>query len=99
MQKATQGEAGAGLDAGPARAGHAGLDYTAWPQLHGHSRPVPGLRPAGRLDVYGWPVRLIDGLNTAQRVVIVVAIALALAVVGRYLVSLGSGSGFHIGWY
>ena len=42
-------------------------------------------------------MRLIDGLNTAQRVVIVVAIGIALAVVGRYLVSLGSG--FHIGWY
>jgi hypothetical protein len=42
-------------------------------------------------------VRLTDRLNTAQRVVIVVAIGIALVVVGRYLVSLGSG--FHFGWY
>lgn len=41
-------------------------------------------------------MRLIDGLNTAQRVVIVVAIGIALAVAGRYLVSLGGG--FHVGW-
>jgi hypothetical protein len=32
----------------------------------------------------------------AQRVVIVVAIGIALAVTGSYLVSLGSG--FHVGW-
>jgi len=32
----------------------------------------------------------------AQRIVIVVAIGIALAVIGRYLVSLGSG--FHVGW-
>ncbi len=42
-------------------------------------------------------MRLIDRLNTAQRIVIVVAIGIALAVVGRYLVSLGSG--FRVGWY
>lgn len=34
-------------------------------------------------------VRLIDRLNMAQRAVIVVAIGIALAVFGRYLVSLG----------
>jgi hypothetical protein len=43
-----------------------------------------------------WPVRLIDSLNTAQRVVIVVAIGIALAVVGLYLASLGSP---RFGWY
>jgi len=41
-------------------------------------------------------VHLIDRLNMAQRVVIVVAIGIALAVVGRYLVSLGSP---RFGWY
>jgi len=35
-------------------------------------------------------VRLIDGLNTAQRVVIVVATAIALAAVGIYLANRGS---------
>ncbi len=42
-------------------------------------------------------MRLTDGLNTAQRIVIVVAMGIALAAIGRYLVSLGSG--FHVGWY
>lgn len=42
-------------------------------------------------------MRLTDRLNTAQRIVIVVAMGIALAIVGRYLVSLGSG--FHVGWY
>lgn len=41
-------------------------------------------------------VRLIDGLNTAQRVVIVVAIGIALAAVGLYLTSIGSP---RFGWY
>ena len=41
-------------------------------------------------------MRLIDWLNTAQRVVIVVAIGIALAVAGHYAVSLRSG--FHGGW-
>jgi len=41
---------------------------------------------------HGWPVRLIDGLNTAQRVVIVVAIGIALAASGLYLARLGSPS-------
>jgi hypothetical protein len=41
-------------------------------------------------------VRLIDGLNTAQRIVIVVAVGIALAVVGVYLVSLGRP---RYGWY
>jgi len=38
-------------------------------------------------------MRLIDGLSRAQRVVVVVALGLALGVVGTYLVSLGAGSG------
>ena len=35
-------------------------------------------------------MRLIDGLNTAQRIVIVVAIGIALTALGVYLASLGS---------
>lgn len=42
-------------------------------------------------------MRLIDGLSKAQRVVVVVALGLGLAVVGTYLVSLGSG--VRSGWY
>ena len=38
----------------------------------------------------------IDGLSTAQRVVVVIALGLALGAVGSYLVSLGSGMAF--GW-
>ena len=41
-------------------------------------------------------MRLIDGLNTAQRVVIVVAIGIALATIGLYLTKIGSP---RIGWY
>lgn len=41
-------------------------------------------------------MRLIDGLNTAQRVVIVVAIGFALAAVGIFVASLGSP---RFGWY
>ena len=38
-------------------------------------------------------MHLIDGLSKAQRVVVVVALGLALAAVGSYLVSLGVGFG------
>jgi len=41
-------------------------------------------------------VRLIDGLNTAQRIVVVVAIGIALGAVGLYLTRLGSP---RLGWY
>jgi len=40
---------------------------------------------------------VIDGLSRAQRVVVVVAVGLALGVIGAYLVSLGSGIRFA--WY
>ena len=39
----------------------------------------------------------MDGLSWAQRVVTVVALGIALAALGRYLVSLGGGPRF--GWY
>ena len=42
-------------------------------------------------------MRVIDGLSRAQRVVVVVALGLALGVVGNYLVSLGGG--VRSGWY
>ena len=42
-------------------------------------------------------MRLIDGLAKAQRVVVVVALGLALGVAGTYLVGLGSG--IRSGWY
>jgi heme/copper-type cytochrome/quinol oxidase subunit 1 len=42
-------------------------------------------------------MRLIDGLAKAQRVVVVVALGLALVVTGTYLVGLGSG--IRTGWY
>jgi hypothetical protein len=42
-------------------------------------------------------MHLIDGLSKAQRVVVVVALGVALAAVGSYLVSLGSGTGWY-GW-
>ena len=42
-------------------------------------------------------MRLIDELSKAQRVVVVVALGLALGVIGSYLVSLGSG--IRSGWY
>jgi hypothetical protein len=41
-------------------------------------------------------VRLLERLNTAQRVVIVVAIGIALAAVGLFLVRLGSP---RFGWH
>ncbi|HEY5015635.1 MAG TPA: hypothetical protein VII59_02540 [Streptosporangiaceae bacterium] len=42
-------------------------------------------------------MRLIDGLSRAQRIVIVIALGLALGAVGSYLVSLGGG--IRSGWY
>ena len=42
-------------------------------------------------------MRLIDGLSKAQRIVVVVALGLALGAVGSYLASLGDG--FRFGWY
>jgi hypothetical protein len=41
-------------------------------------------------------MRWIDGLSKAQRVVVVIALGLALGAVGGYLVSLGSG--YRFGW-
>jgi len=41
-------------------------------------------------------VRLTDRLNTAQRIVIIVALGIALAAVGLYLTRLGSP---RLGWY
>jgi hypothetical protein len=41
-------------------------------------------------------MRWIDGLSKAQRVVVVIALGLALWAVGGSLVSLGSGSGFGV---
>lgn len=40
-------------------------------------------------------MRWIDRLNTAQRVVIIIALGMALAVVASYLTSLGT----KVGWY
>lgn len=42
-------------------------------------------------------MRVTDRLSKSQRVVVVVALGLALGVIGTYLVSLGSGIKF--GWY
>jgi hypothetical protein len=42
-------------------------------------------------------MRLTDGLSKAQRVVVVVALGLALEALGSYLTSLGGGPAF--GWY
>jgi hypothetical protein len=39
-------------------------------------------------------MHFIDGLSKAQRVVVVIALGLALAAVGSYLVSLGGGFRF-----
>lgn len=40
---------------------------------------------------------LIDGLSKAQRVVVVIALGLALVAIGTYLMTLGTGTAF--GWY
>jgi heme/copper-type cytochrome/quinol oxidase subunit 1 len=42
-------------------------------------------------------MRAIDGLARAQRVVVVIALGLALGAVGSYLVHLGGG--IRTGWY
>jgi hypothetical protein len=42
-------------------------------------------------------MRLTDGLGQAQRVIVVVALGLALGALGSYLTSLGGGPAF--GWY
>jgi hypothetical protein len=38
-------------------------------------------------------MRWIDGLNKSQRVVVVIAIGIAIGTLGSYLVKLGSGFG------
>ena len=43
----------------------------------------------------GWPMRWIDRLNMAQRVVVVVALGLALGIVASYLTAVG----VRTGWY
>jgi hypothetical protein len=43
-------------------------------------------------------MRWIDGLSRAQRVVVVIALGLALDTVGNYLVALGQGA-VSVGWY
>ena len=40
-------------------------------------------------------MRWIDRLNTAQRVVVVVALGLALGIVASYLAGLGTGTGWY----
>jgi len=45
----------------------------------------------------GWRVRWSDGLGKAQRIVVVIALGLALGVVGSYLVNLGNT--VRVGWY
>lgn len=42
-------------------------------------------------------MRWIDGLNKSQRIVLVIAIGLAIGTAGSYLVNLGSG--LATGWY
>lgn len=45
----------------------------------------------------GWRVRWSDRLGKAQRIVVVIALGLALGVVGSYLVNLGNT--VRVGWY
>jgi heme/copper-type cytochrome/quinol oxidase subunit 1 len=42
-------------------------------------------------------MRLIDGLNTAQRIIVVVALGMAFGVLGSYLVNLGGPA--NGGWF
>jgi heme/copper-type cytochrome/quinol oxidase subunit 1 len=42
-------------------------------------------------------MHVIDGLNKAQRIVVVVAIGVAFGVLGNYLVNLGTG--VNLGWF
>lgn len=42
---------------------------------------------------------LIDELSRAQRVVVVIAMGLALGAIGGYLMTLGGGTGTQFGWY
>jgi len=57
--------------------------------LRADSRP----RSAGTCQ--GWPMRWIDRLNMAQRVVLVITLGLALGIVASYL----TGLGVRTGWY
>ncbi len=43
----------------------------------------------------GWPMRWIDRLTTAQRVVVVVALGLALGIVASYLTGLRTATGWY----
>ena len=47
------------------------------------------------MSCQGYPMRWIDRLATAQRVVVVIALGLAVGILGGYLTSLGT----RTGWY
>ena len=51
--------------------------------------------PMGAMSCQGYPMRWIDRLGTAQRVVVVTALGLALGILAGYLTSLGT----RTGWY
>ena len=51
--------------------------------------------PMGAMSCQGYPMRWIDRLGTAQRVVVVIALGLALGILAGYLTSLSP----RTGWY
>jgi len=64
---------------------------------------------AGRAGLNGWPcrgkawhswlVRMTDRLSQPQRIVVVVALGVALGAAGLYIVNLGTTAGSGGGWY
>jgi len=86
-----------GLNHGPFGEKNFFITNGHWP--YGPSRgdvAPPGADPLPRSagTCQGWPMRWIDRLNMAQRVVVVITLGLALGIVASYLTGLGVRNGW-----
>jgi hypothetical protein len=60
--------------------------------------PYPGICPVSAQAWQSWMMRVTDRLSQPQKIVIVIALGMAFAAAGTYLVNLGKTAGPG-GWY
>jgi hypothetical protein len=58
---------------------------------------LSGIRPFSPQACQNWRMRLTDRLNQSQRIVVVIALGMALGAAGIYLLNLGNTA--RLGWY